>query len=108
VFRVFTNTNQNPTTPTAPTSKPLEGDNLYVNQQTKQKLNQEYLISSLINHVPHQGRLFTLDYNFNNATFLLTLNKNNLTEANTEFDSYLKQNKIDNRSWFENLVTSYK
>jgi len=106
VLQIFTTNSSGPAI--APAPKPSQGDNLYVNPQTKQKLNQEYLVSNLINHIPYQGKFFTLDYNFNNATFLLTFDKNNLNEANAEFNAYLKINSIADKSWFDNLVTSYK
>lgn len=95
-----------------PTPTPIPGqpasEKYNINPQTKQKLNQAYFISNLVNHAPYQGKFFTLDYNFNNATFLLTLDKNHLTEANAEFNAYLKTNSIADKSWFDNLITTYK
>ncbi len=69
---------------------------------------QQTLVSQLIEKVPYAGLSFSLDYDFNDAKFILTLNSNNLVQANTEFDSFLKQNGIQSRSWFTNLETYTK
>jgi hypothetical protein len=110
VLRIFTTSAPNPTTIPTPTLIPGQpaSENYNINPQTKQQLNKAYFVSNLVNHVPYQGKFFTLDYNFGNATFLLTLDKNNLNEANAEFNAYLKTNNIAASSWFDNLVTSYK
>jgi hypothetical protein len=110
VLRIFTTNVSNQTAIPTPTLIPGQpaSENYNINPQTKQQLNQAYFVSNLVNHVPYQGKFFTLDYNFNNATFLLTLDKNNLSEANAEFNAYLKINSIADKSWFDNLVTSYK
>lgn len=110
VLRIFTTSAPNPTATPTPTLIPGQpaSENYNIDAKTKQKLNQEYFVSNLVNSVPYKGKFFALDYNFNNATFLLTLDKNNLVKANAEFDAYLKENSIANRSWFDNLVTSYK
>src|ERR1035437_852692 len=120
ILRFFTpsspmqNTTQ-PPTPTlililspTPIADQAASEKYNISTQDKQKINQSYFVSNLINNVPYKGRYFTLDYNFNTSIFLLTLDKNNLTVANMEFDAYLKTNSINNRSWFENLVTNYK
>jgi len=83
-------------------------ENYNISAQEKQKINQAYFVSSLVNNVPYRGQDFTLAYNFDTATFLLTLDKNNLTAANAEFNAYLKTNGIKDKSWFDNLVTNYK
>ena len=85
------------------------GSNSYVQtpkQQTQQQ--RQALVSQLINKVPYNGKYFSLNYNFNDAKFILTLSSNNLVQANTEFDSFLKQNGIQSRSWFTNLETYTK
>jgi hypothetical protein len=83
-------------------------DNYHMTTQEKQLQNQRSFVSDLITHLPYSGKYFALAYDFNNATFVLALAKNNLVKANVEFDAYLKTNNINNRSLFENLVTSYK
>ena len=95
-----TTQNNNPESPVS--------DNFYRTPQEKQRDNKMSFVTSLIGHLPYNGKFFTLDYNFNNATFVLTLNKNSLTEANNEFDAYLKTNGINDRSLFENLITTYR
>jgi len=79
-----------------------------LNQNDKIQLNQQSLVSRLITTLPYRGKAFSLEFSFNSGKFLLILNQKDLTAANSEFDNYLKQNGIQDRSWFGNnlIITS--
>lgn len=83
-------------------------DIFYRTPKEKQQDNQMSFVTDLISKLPYYGTLFTLEYNFNTATFILSLDATKLNEANNEFDVYLKNNGIADRSLFDNLVTTYK
>lgn len=61
----------------------------------------------LVNIVPYTGNFFTLDYDYDNAKFVLKLDKNNTRDANKELSTFLNAHKIKDLSWFENISISY-
>lgn len=99
----------NPTpTPTPYTPQPTgSGSNNYnVDSYTKTQLQREYYVSKLIGIVPYEGKDFALDYNIKSAMFVLTIKQNAQQAGNQEFDAFLKQNQIQDRSWISNLTIS--
>lgn len=72
-------------------------------QTTIDYFNHSFLVGKLVNKLPHKGNDFSFSYDSSKNIFLLSLNEDNSNAANAEFDDYLRQNGISNRSWFENL-----
>ncbi len=72
----------------------------------QQLLDKDTLIGNLIQNLPHVGVSFNLEYDYATNVFTVNLSKNNLTQANEEFDNYLKQNQVENRNWLYNLKTN--
>lgn len=92
-------------TPPASTNKQSFPDSINViNPTEKAVLDHSYVVSQLVFKTPYSGNNFKLSYDFQNNVFTVTINQNNQQAGNTEFDQYLKQNGIDNRSWITNLL----
>ncbi len=68
------------------------------------ELNKDSALGNLISKLPYTGRYFYFVYDFPKGSFVLTLDKNNITQGNSNFDAFLKTNGIQDRSWFINLV----
>ena len=63
-------------------------------------------VSQLIKKLPYKGTDFTLSYSFSTNRFTLILKKGQETAGNQEFDSFLKSNEIQSRSWIKDLTTT--
>lgn len=61
------------------------------------------LVSALINKLPYAGNNFSMRFDFDNAQFIVEIDKANPQEGNIQFDEFLKVNNIESRSWFRNL-----
>ena len=61
------------------------------------------LISGLIDLTPHSGKFFSLYFTYKTYSFVLYVDTKHQKEGNANFDSFLKQNGITNRSWINNL-----
>lgn len=73
------------------------------------QLNQRpFSLANLILLLPYQGNLFSLTYDYETDSFNLTLNSQRAIDSKEEFESFLKQNKIESSLWIENIITSYK
>ena len=92
--------NSNPTTAVNAVSKPTG--------QVNTQLDQETAVGNLLNILPYKGTNFSFSFNYQTNVFVLTLNKNNTAQGNTEFDAFLKKNNIADRSWFLNLTIVYQ
>ncbi len=75
---------------------------------SKERARQKFMATKLINKLPYVGVLFSLSFDVDNDVFNLVLSKSNIGGANGEFDLFLKNNKVDSRSWIENLTVAYK
>ncbi len=62
-----------------------------------------FLAGQLINKLPYTGSNFYLSFDYSTGYFTLVLNKNNLELGNKEFDDFLLQNSVSDRSWISNL-----
>ncbi len=111
----FISKNKTQSMPSFPTPTPAqvvpngaESNSYQISQDDKIRINQQYAISRLTTKLPYKGKDFSLSFSYNSANFLLTLNQNNLTAANSGFDDYLRQNGIQDRYWFNNslIITS--
>lgn len=60
-------------------------------------------VSALIEKLPYQGTDFSLSYNFADDSFLLSLDATNQAQGETEFENFLKQNGVLDKSWLQNL-----
>lgn len=100
-----------PTSATLPTittsGGSVKSDDYSTSQAALDKQNQDYLVSKLMNIVPYRGKHFSFDFNFDSATFLLALDKTTIDEGNVEFETFLKQNGVQGKSWLGKLITSY-
>ncbi len=103
---------QQPKTPTESSPDPVLFDN---NQRTFQKIangeqdkyQQWQKVASLRLLLPYSGQLFTLSFDYSKGSFVLTLNRNNISEGTKEFNAFLKTNGIMDTSWLENTLTQY-
>ena len=95
-----------------PTRKPtiqseeIQSDDYSLTPQEQEQARKNSLVADLINATPYKGSLFMLDYDFDKAIFVLTLNKNSEQEGNLEFDNFLNQHNVQ-RSWITNLQIEY-
>jgi hypothetical protein len=64
---------------------------------------QQYLVGQLIDKLPYQGINFKLSYSFETNTFIVILNTQSSIKGSSEFDQFLKNNGILERSWINNL-----
>lgn len=70
------------------------------------KAKESYLVGQLIPALPHHGTNFSLYYDFSKNQFILYLNPFATSEGSVEFDAFLKQNGVEDRSWIENLTST--
>jgi hypothetical protein len=63
---------------------------------------------ALLDVIPYKGKLFTFDYDYSKGAYRVTFNKDNVLEANTEFNTWLKVQGIEDKSWLFNLQIAYK
>ncbi len=62
-------------------------------------------VMSLLNQTPHYGENFAFFYDYDGNFFTLYINPNNISSGNAEFDKFLKENGVDDRSWIYDLRT---
>lgn len=72
------------------------------------QIKQDSLIGSLLNKLPYYGNNFSMNYDFNNNQFTVIIKIDKKTEGDKEFNEFLKENKILDKSWFNNLTILYK
>lgn len=72
--------------------------------QEKDFLDKESKVTELLKHLPHQGKNFSLSYDFKKLQFNLVLQKGRESEGNVEFNQFLQTYRILDRSWIRNLV----
>lgn len=71
----------------------------------KKSIDKNQQVGKLLEKMPYSGKFFTLKFDFEKANFIVTFNLQKRTEAEEEFDDYLKNQGIEDRSWIDNLVT---
>lgn len=69
-----------------------------------EEAKKSFRVGGLINKLPYKGENFSFYYNFGTDQFILYIGPSASSDGNTEFNSFLKQNGVDDRSWIENLV----
>lgn len=89
---------------------PINGTGLEtsINPSVEEKENRYYLVMNLLEKLPHQGTYFSLDYDYDKGTFILSYAKTNIPLAEENFKAFLNQNQVKDSSWIENIVISYK
>jgi hypothetical protein len=107
VLRIFTTQAPNPTKTATPTIDTLNQVHPPSAQELK-IINENSKKGDLINILPYTGTYFSFDFDFAKNSFVLTLDKNNITAGNNNFDTFLKNNGVPNRSWFNDLLIIYK
>lgn len=65
-------------------------------------------VTVLLRIVPYKGKLFQFDYNTKALSYQVIFDKDRVLEANTEFDTFLKENGIESRFWFRDLKIVYQ
>jgi hypothetical protein len=58
---------------------------------------------ALLDVIPYKGKLFTFDYDYSKGAYRVTFNKDN-----AEFNSWLKEHGIEDKSWLFNLQIAYQ
>lgn len=67
------------------------------------QLNKDTATGSLLNKLPYKGVNFSFVYYYEINRFTLVLKQGAEQQGNEEFDRWLKDNGINDRSWFRNL-----
>lgn len=60
----------------------------------------EAAIGKLLDAVPYKGQYIKITHDFDHPRFIVTIAKGKEKEGSDEFDNFLKQHEIENRSWF--------
>lgn len=76
--------------------------------QKQEKARRSFILGKLAAKLPYTGLLFSLSYDIDSDFFNLVINKNNTVGASEELNSFLKKNGVEEKSWIENLKTSYE
>ncbi len=66
-------------------------------------IKRESQVGSLLRVLPYKGTDFMMEYDYKNLNFVVTINKERAVAGNTEFDLFLQQHGINNRTWIRNL-----
>lgn len=79
-----------------------------IDESSQKMLDKDAAIGKLLSKLPYEGNLFTLEYSYQSNVFTLSLSPSNQSQANQEFDQFLKSNSIENRNWLYNLKVVQK
>lgn len=71
-------------------------------------LKKDSIIGDLLNKLPYFGSNFSISYDYGQNQFKVVVASDEKIEGEKEFNDFLKTNRIDNRSWFDNLIISYQ
>jgi len=66
------------------------------------------MIAIFANDLPIKKDNYSVEYDYDKEIFVLTINKDTVTEGNTAFDTLLNSYHILDRSWIQNLQVVYK
>ncbi len=103
---VSSNGGNHPSPQTPLPTSPIEGafPGVKNTPEDTEQSRRSYLVGDLIEKLPYSGKNFSLYYILNTSQFVLYISPRDSTGGNNEFDAFLKQNGVDDRSWIENLV----
>ena len=65
-------------------------------------------IGKLVSEMPYKGTLFAMDFDYQHGHFVANLSKAKKTEADAEFDAYLKSKGISSKDHIMFLEVNYK
>lgn len=73
-------------------------------------IEKEAAVGRLLDLLPYTGENFRMENDYKNAQFIVTIPKTKEEEGNIEFDAFLKQNGVAERSWIRDnlLVIRYE
>lgn len=73
-------------------------------------IRKEAAVGSLLDLLPYQGINFKIENDYANTQYVVTVNKGKEKEGNEEFNNFLKQNGVAERSWIRDnlLVIRYE
>lgn len=80
----------------------------YPSMDEQTELKKNGILGNLISKLPYNGVYFSFVFDFSKNSFVLRLDKNNITKGNSNFDVFLKNNSIQDRTWFDNLSVVYQ
>lgn len=104
-----TQTQTSPTpTPYAEQSEGYKNSTSQINKQSAPLIQHDSAVGTLLNKLPYKGTNFSMSYDFDTNSFVVIINKFNQDEGNKEFDTFLKNNGVMDRSWIKNLNLSYQ
>lgn len=69
--------------------------------EEREDLRREELVSKLLNKLPYKSDNFSMSHSVRINRFIVTI-KN--TQGESDFDQFLKENGISDRSWIRNLI----
>jgi hypothetical protein len=78
--------------------------------QEKPIIDREAKVGRLLTKMPYNGTNFSIRHDYNQGVFIVTIPRNRQQEGNVEFDEFIKQNGIGDRSWFRKglLAVTYE
>lgn len=105
IFKSFTTP---PTTPSTPPPTPSDSPKTQYIDDTSEPKEPEKAeeISRLIDKTPYQGAFFSFTYDLNTALFTVNIDPANESEGEKEFNKFLNQNGIPNKSYIIGLKTT--
>lgn len=62
-------------------------------------------VSAMLVKLPYQGKYFYLYYQYNTGTFILELQKGKESLGEKEYEKFLKENGIEDRTWIQKIIT---
>ncbi len=68
------------------------------------QINRDATVGQLVKKLPYSGQYFRFYFDYPTARFILELDSNHIDEGNKNFDAFLKENKVEERSWVQNLT----
>jgi hypothetical protein len=85
---------------------PFHTNSMIVLPEDKDRLQKEGILGNLIKKLPYDGKYFSLDYDYENDSFNLSIDAGNRLIAEEELKLFLNLNKISGKEVLQNLNTS--
>lgn len=79
-----------------------------INEKNKTASLQNQAVGRLLSKLPYSGSNFSMSYSYDTNQFTVVIKVTNQIAGNQEFDQFLQNNGISNRSWIHNLVLTYQ
>lgn len=78
------------------------------NKQEQSQIEKDKLVAKFIDTLPYKGSFFSASLNLNTGRVEIVIDDANKAQGEVEFDEYLKNNQITDRSWIQNLSIKYE